>query len=83
MTSALGGGGMDIVQAAHEIRQDQLEFTKILGSGTFGTVFKVFWETSLIFTPKGLYKEERVAIKVLNESTQARTEFKKEYDIMR
>jgi len=59
-----------LVTEAHLIKQEELEFTKILGSGTFGTVFK------------GIYKSERVAIKVLNESSAAKTEFKKEYDVM-
>lgn len=55
------------------IMQSSLEFTKELGSGKFSTVFK------------GLYKGQKVAIKVLNDQSQneeLEREFKKEFQVM-
>jgi predicted Ser/Thr protein kinase len=55
------------------LEHNEIEFTKELGNGKAGTVFK------------GLYKGSKVAIKVLKSQSKAGTieEFKKEFQIMR
>ena len=53
------------------IQKGYIEFTKVIGHGSFATVFK------------GLYKDENVAIKVFKYDSSLSSDFKKEYDVLR